>query len=411
MRVFLVVICSLFLVACEVSPVKDTQSIKIQTKLSPEITEPVPLKIAYYANQEELTRVYQGAQGYVKWRFNTGIKFRDALELVMPEVFESAKPLKLGLEFDYLIKFTSEPSYSNTFGKYSVSLNAEVLNRAGEVVFKTESKPSITTGGVYSDGVYFNVYAKGLKEVSYQFLNHLGIRKIAAVAALVSDGRDQQAVSISDLLGDLKPSSSGTGFYINSSGQIVTAQHVVRDCLMLEVQSKGDRQVAFVSAESKILDLAVLDTDLDTASTASLPAVERSSILGLPVFTTGFPLAGILSENPSLTIGNISSAGGLKGAKGQFQFTAPIQPGNSGGAIVDYSGNLVGVVTSSLNQRMMLSNTGTVSQNVNFGLDVKMLKKFLNKENVLYVTKNTPKDFEAASVSAIEYTNQVLCYK
>ena len=101
----------------------------------------------------------------------------------------------------------------------------------------------------------------------------------------------------------------------------------------------------------------------------------------------------------------------MKGAKGYFQFSAPIQPGNSGGAISDYKGNLMGVVSSSLNQSMMLKQSGTTSQNVNFGVSTQLLKQFLYKHNIAFEEKTSSANFESSSANAVEYSNQILCYK
>jgi S1-C subfamily serine protease len=118
-----------------------------------------------------------------------------------------------------------------------------------------------------------------------------------------------------------------------------------------------------------------------------------------------------LSAYPSLTIGNISSKGGLKGAQGYFQFSAPIQPGNSGGAITDYKGNLMGVVSSTLNQAMMLEKSGTTSQNINFGIETPLLKRFLDKFGIAYNQGTSEASFETSSIDAVEYSNQIVCYQ
>jgi hypothetical protein len=88
-----------------------------------------------------------------------------------------------------------------------------------------------------------------------------------------------------------------------------------------------------------------------------------------------------------------------------------VQPGNSGSALVDYNGQLIGVVSGSLNQAMMLSESGNTAQNVNFAIESDLLAKFLDKGGFSYVSHDEQTNFEEASKSAVEYTNQVLCYK
>jgi len=155
--------------------------------------------------------------------------------------------------------------------------------------------------------------------------------------------------------------------------------------------------------------LAVINTNYKNNHHALLRN-NAEPVLGKQVFVASFPLSGLLSDFPSLTVGNISSKGGLKGAKGSFQFSAPVQPGSSGGAVVDFNGKLVGVVSASLNQSTMLSKTDVTAQNLNFGVDLSLLTKFLDKKDVQYSTVDSDVNFEKASADAVEYTNQVLCY-
>lgn len=255
----------------------------------------------------------------------------------------------------------------------------------------------------------YNAFAKSLKEVLIEFIN----RNQASILATASEttGQTQPTkVAIKDLFDNLTPSNSGTGFFINFAGQSVTASHVVNDCIFIELQHKGEVFNAELIHDSQLLDLAVLNVDYSNSHAVTINE-QASSNLGKQVFVTGYPLSGILSDYPSLTVGNISSKGGLKGSKGYFQFSAAIQPGNSGGAITDYQGHLMGVVSSTLNQAMMLKQSGTTAQNLNFGIETSMLQRFLNKHEVNYNQGKSDSNFEIASADAVEYSNQILCYK
>jgi len=171
----------------------------------------------------------------------------------------------------------------------------------------------------------------------------------------------------------------------------------------------GEKYSPEVLASSNLLDLAALK--IEGKPEAFLPVNKSNEItLGKPLFVTGFPLSDILSDYPSLTVGNVTSLGGLKGAEGTFQFSAPTQPGNSGGAIVDYKGNLLGVVSATLNQGMLLKESGTLSQNINFGVNVQLLAAFLEQHKIEYPTAVNELDFEAASKEAVKYTSQLTCY-
>ncbi len=65
--------------------------------------------------------------------------------------------------------------------------------------------------------------------------------------------------------------------------------------------------------------------------------------------TYGFPLLGLLSSGPTLTTGTISALSGLRDNQTDFQISAPVQPGNSGGPLLDAQGNVIGIVVAKLN--------------------------------------------------------------
>jgi hypothetical protein len=89
-----------------------------------------------------------------------------------------------------------------------------------------------------------------------------------------------------------------------------------------------------------------------------------------------------------MTTGNISALAGLGDDARSLQFTAPIQPGNSGGPLVDVTGNVVGIVTSKLSPLWAAKNIGDVPQNVNFALKASVIREFLESRGVKYQAKN-----------------------
>jgi S1-C subfamily serine protease len=90
--------------------------------------------------------------------------------------------------------------------------------------------------------------------------------------------------------------------------------------------------------------------------------------LGASVFTIGFPNAVVQGLEPKLTRGEISSLAGIADDPRAFQISVPVQPGNSGGALVNLRGNVVGVVVERLNDFRALSASGSLPQNVNYAI-------------------------------------------
>lgn len=111
-----------------------------------------------------------------------------------------------------------------------------------------------------------------------------------------------------------------------------------------------------------------------------------SSKLGEKVATIGYPLEGILGAGPKYTDGSISGLTGLMDDVRHLQISAPIQPGNSGGPLVDEGGDVIGVIDSMLNPAFQYKNTETLPQNVNFAIKADYLLNLMemlpNKPNV-----------------------------
>jgi peptidoglycan hydrolase-like protein with peptidoglycan-binding domain len=105
-------------------------------------------------------------------------------------------------------------------------------------------------------------------------------------------------------------------------------------------------------------------------------------LLGESATVFGFPLGGALSSTGNFTTGVVSSLRGLRDAAGEIQITAPVQPGNSGGPVLDRSGVVIGVVQSKLDALWAVKKTGDVPQNVNFAVSLDVLVDFMTKNNV-----------------------------
>ena len=99
--------------------------------------------------------------------------------------------------------------------------------------------------------------------------------------------------------------------------------------------------------------------------------------LGGTVATVGFPNIGLQGFAPKLAKGEIASLSGARDDARYFQISVPVQPGNSGGALVDERGNVVGVVSAKLSARTALSATGVLPENVNYAVKSSFLLSFL----------------------------------
>ena len=178
--------------------------------------------------------------------------------------------------------------------------------------------------------------------------------------------------------------SSGTGFFVSRAGHLLTNSHVVRDCAAIEVNGPNGLVAARLVAQDKTNDLALLKTDITPVKVAAFRTGVR---LGEAVAVFGYPLSGMLSTSGNFTLGNVTALTGLGDDSRYFQISAPVQPGNSGGPLVDANGNLIGVVSAKLNAlRVMVATNGDIPQNVNFAIKGSLTGTFLESNGVAFVT-------------------------
>lgn len=173
--------------------------------------------------------------------------------------------------------------------------------------------------------------------------------------------------------------SFGTGFFISADGWIVTNRHVVGTAQEVDVRmSDGTTHRAKVVKKDQIFDLALIKVESD--SHKCLPISKGNSDLGLgrSVFTIGFPNPMLQGIEPKYTDGKVSATAGLGDDKNFYQISIPVQPGNSGGAMVDAdTGGVVGVIT------LRLENTadGRSAQNVSYAIKSSVLHGFVENFN------------------------------
>lgn len=196
--------------------------------------------------------------------------------------------------------------------------------------------------------------------------------------------------------------SSGTGFIV-AEGRALTNNHVIDDCTRVIARNSAGRDMpATVVARDRELDLAILTLPRDAGPVLAFrdpPDMRR----GEEVVTYGFPLSGLLSSGPTLTRGDISALAGLRDNQAHYQISAPVQPGNSGGPLLDRAGNVVGVVVSKLNAQRVAQQTGDLPQNVNFAIRGERAVRFLRANGVTPQLASSRVERSAAEVGDVAH--------
>ncbi len=184
--------------------------------------------------------------------------------------------------------------------------------------------------------------------------------------------------------------SSGTGFYI-APGYILTNQHVVTDCLNISIRGSVDPAAAVLFADDKDIDLALIKTDATPPKIASFRNNDGLSV-GSKIFAIGYPLDhgedGLSSfKDGAITIMNLP----IKNSK-EIEFTNIIDKGNSGGPLIDTSGNVVGVINA---KKHYYHNSKDANSNVNsykihgLAIGLSLIDQFLHKYNIGYTSSGS----------------------
>jgi S1-C subfamily serine protease len=173
--------------------------------------------------------------------------------------------------------------------------------------------------------------------------------------------------------------SSGSGFWITPS-LVLTNAHVVKGCNTITVAGGGKGGILHTD---DFRDLALVEVTGIEGSPVYLRATTKIS-QGETVVAAGFPLSGILAEDLNITQGIVSALAGLKGDRRFFQITAPVQPGNSGGPLYDKTGAVIGIVTAKLNALALAERTGDIAQNINFAIQIREVKSYLDEQDMPY---------------------------
>jgi S1-C subfamily serine protease len=162
------------------------------------------------------------------------------------------------------------------------------------------------------------------------------------------------------------PMSTGTAFFVSWEGHLLTNHHVVGSARRVQVKLDGELVDARVIAFDVENDLALLQVEAIRE-----PLVVRSPtqlVKGQEVLTLGYPLIALQGQEQKATFGRVNALSGFKGDTRFAQVDVPIQPGNSGGPLLNRHGEVVGVITSMLHPGAAMQVAGVVPQNVNYAL-------------------------------------------
>jgi uncharacterized RDD family membrane protein YckC len=174
---------------------------------------------------------------------------------------------------------------------------------------------------------------------------------------------------------------TGTCFGV-APGVLVTARHVTGDRDSVFVRfGDATRLVARVDSqrfENDIALLRIVDEEHETLALAD----RDSHYPGASVFALGYPATDLLGRELKVTDGVISSLSGPDDRDGMMQTSTPIQPGSSGGPLIDPGGRAVGMVVATAVSEVFYYEVGELPQNVNWAVRSDVIAEVLETAGV-----------------------------
>lgn len=135
----------------------------------------------------------------------------------------------------------------------------------------------------------------------------------------------------------------GTGFAISSNGYIVTNYHVVNGADSVSVQSVDGKsyhtKVIYLDPQNDAAVLEIVDPSFKTLGVIPYSFKKPETDIGENVFTIGFPRDAMV-----LGPGFLTASTGFNGDTLAYQVSIPVNPGNSGGPLLDSRGNVIGMI-------------------------------------------------------------------
>ncbi len=171
--------------------------------------------------------------------------------------------------------------------------------------------------------------------------------------------------------------ASGSGFYITSSGYILTNNHVIEGCRKVSLTHDGKEVEANVIATDSKNDLAILKSNVRPKRFYKI-SKEDPKLLD-NVIIAGYPLGKRVSAAIKTSKGSITSLAGYGDNYSNFQTDAALNQGNSGGPIMDGSGNVIGVAVANFGK-------GAGVESFNFGIKSSTVKSFVSSNDINFTT-------------------------
>ena len=173
--------------------------------------------------------------------------------------------------------------------------------------------------------------------------------------------------------------ASGTGFFVSSTGHIITNHHVIEGCDAVRVSFRGKDIEAQILAVDKMNDLAIIKTSLIPSKV--YPVATEDAMLLEDIIIAGYPLGKKVSAAIKTSKGSVTALAGFGDNYSEFQTDAALNQGNSGGPIMNQKGNVIGVAVANYGKKAGV-------ESFNFGIKSSTLKTFASANGLTFLPPN-----------------------
>ncbi|WP_193369809.1 S1 family peptidase [Pelagibius marinus] len=178
--------------------------------------------------------------------------------------------------------------------------------------------------------------------------------------------------------------SSGSGFFVDDDGGVLTSRHLVEDCIEVTVApSFGAKALVTSMVSDDRADLALLHTGAAPTGIAVLAQDGGPAVVG-PAFIAGYPEQGMVSLIPVLTAVEVLRRESHTPRGPAMIVRGDVRRGGSGGPLLDTGGNVIGVVVAKVDTVATYNATGKVVRDIGFVLPIDRVRRFLDAQDVRY---------------------------
>ncbi|MDA8139441.1 MAG: tetratricopeptide repeat-containing serine protease family protein [Desulfobacteraceae bacterium] len=234
------------------------------------------------------------------------------------------------------------------------------------------------------------IFAKSIRDSVAEILSRDQIIQAQEIADRIQRKINDQNVTTKRIIPADEPQlkTCGTGFLVTTNGFILTCNHVVKEAATVRVKIKENIYIANIIKTDAVNDLALIKI---SGSFKALPiSPDSTAKMGQEVFTIGYPNPELQGTNPKLTKGEINSLSGFQDDIRLYQISVAVQPGNSGGPLIDEVGNVTGIIVAILDAKETYKISSSLPQNVNYAIKASYAKAFLSSMPEVFEILPTP---------------------